>query len=157
MDCRSKSSHERLDALVWGITGRKLTRSISQIGQEYFLTIQRPHQPDRVSKIYTLTNPDNGNLLYLTWETFGKGIENLANETETCPQGPHEPQLSYPRRRISTDERSMLGVTGLNANHVCDGIRTLLKSRKEMSSGVFVVRFAASTRERDYIFRFSVL
>jgi|SRR5712664_3797839 len=84
VDCRSKSSHERLDALVWGITGRKLTRSISQIGQEYFLTIQRPHQPDRVSKIYTLTNPDNGNLLYLTWETFGKGIENLATQIRNC-------------------------------------------------------------------------
>src|SRR6266446_1377729 len=89
--------------------------------------------------------------------SFALVIVKAAYGTETCPQGPHEPQLSYPRRRISTDERSMLGVTGLNANHVCDGIRTLLKSRKEMSSGVFVVRFAASTRERDYIFRFSVL
>src|SRR6266446_7184919 len=58
--------------------------------------------------------------------SFALVIVKAAYGTETCPQGPHEPQLSYPRRRISTDERSMLGVTGLNANHVCDGIRTLL-------------------------------
>lgn len=81
VDCRSRqTSQVSLDRLIWGITGRKPLRSISQISGEFFLKLEKPGKVERYIKIYTLQNPNIDKLLDLTWETFGIGIENLQGQ-----------------------------------------------------------------------------
>lgn len=81
VDCRAMQiSYKSLDSLLWGITGRKPVRSVSQVGDEFLLSIDRPGWRKRTIKVLTLPNPDPDQLLYLTWETFGKGIETLHNQ-----------------------------------------------------------------------------
>lgn len=81
VDCRStQTSQISLDRLIWGITGRKPLRSISQISGDFLLKLQKPDKIDRYIKIYTLPNPNKNNLLNLTWETYGIGIENLRSQ-----------------------------------------------------------------------------
>lgn len=81
VDCRgTQTSQESLDKLIWGITGRRPLRSISQVGDEFILNLQRPDKSERYLPIYTLPNPSSDRLLVLTWETFGIGIENLRDQ-----------------------------------------------------------------------------
>ncbi len=80
IDCRTIQCKMCLDKLILWVTGREIKRSISQIGTEFKLGLQKPFQKERDIKIYTLPNQDSSELLNLTWETFGKGIEKLRDQ-----------------------------------------------------------------------------
>ena len=84
VDCRDPHiSQQSLDKLVWGITGRKPQRSISQFGDDFFLTLQRSTSVEKSIRVYTLPNPDMDRLLHLTWDSFGAGIENLRDQIDS--------------------------------------------------------------------------
>ncbi len=81
VDCRAQQmSQEGLDRLIWGISGRRRTTSLSQIGEEFFLTLQDLYGREKILRLNTLPNPNNESLLDLTWETFGRGIEILKDQ-----------------------------------------------------------------------------
>lgn len=67
----------RMEKLVLGITGRKLTHAISQVGDRFQLTM--PGNRQTIS-VHALPNPDSSKRLHLTWETFGQGIEYLREQ-----------------------------------------------------------------------------
>ncbi len=67
----------RMEKLFLGITGRKLTYSISQVGEPFQLDI--PGIGQQIS-VHTLRNPNPSRRLYLSWETFGQGVEYLRDQ-----------------------------------------------------------------------------
>ena len=67
----------RMEKLVLGMTGRKLTHGISQVGDTFRLGIPGKGQPIFVR---TLPNPNPSERLHLSWETFGQGIEFLRDQ-----------------------------------------------------------------------------
>jgi hypothetical protein len=84
IDCRkSWDCFNVYDKLILNTLKRDLIKSISQTGEKFHFKITRPgNQQERIISIYPLHNPFKGKLLYLTWETFGKGIENLKYQIE---------------------------------------------------------------------------
>ena len=81
VDCRDKRiSQESLDELIWGITGRRTTRSVSQIGEAFRLNLKEPAPRTKTITVHSLPNPDPDKLLDLTWETFGAGIDILKTQ-----------------------------------------------------------------------------
>jgi len=78
VDCSSTQISQRsIDRLIWGITEKSPTRSISQMGDEFYL--KTPDEKRKI-KLLTLPNSEDDRLVYLTWETFGKGIEILLDQ-----------------------------------------------------------------------------
>lgn len=71
----------RIENLILGITGQKLTYSLSQIGEEFELPVPYGHQSIRV---HTLPNPGSSSKVSLTGETFLQGIEYLHNQIDLC-------------------------------------------------------------------------
>ena len=81
VDCRNPNTYqEAVNRLVWGITGRQLNISISQIGESFPLHINNEPWSHRELLVRTLPNPDRGRLFNLSWQTFGHGIEFLVSQ-----------------------------------------------------------------------------
>jgi hypothetical protein len=67
----------RMEKLVLGITGRKLTYAISQVGDTFRLGVPGN---DQSIFVHTLPNPNPNMRLHLNWETLGQGIEYLRDQ-----------------------------------------------------------------------------
>lgn len=78
IDYRDRQTYlQRMEKLVMGITGRKLTHAISQVGDAFQLGVPGRGQP---ISVHTLPNPNPTERLRLGWETFGQGIEYLQDQ-----------------------------------------------------------------------------
>jgi hypothetical protein len=73
-------SQHIVEQVIWGISGRKPVSHMTQIGQEFALTLPRPDQSQRTLRVYTLPNSEPNNLLWLSWHTFGACVERLAEQ-----------------------------------------------------------------------------
>lgn len=81
LDCRkTQTAQIDMDKLIKAITKRKPKRVIPQIGGEFIFNIKKSGKTERLIRVYTLPNPNKTELLNLTWETFGLGIENLRKQ-----------------------------------------------------------------------------
>lgn len=81
VDCRAQQvSQESLDRLIWGITGQQPIHAISQIGADFPLVLGRRNGVEKTIRPYTFPNPRRDRLLDLSWDTFGKGIDNLVKQ-----------------------------------------------------------------------------
>jgi len=86
VDCRERISQRCIEQLVRGIIGKDIIRSVSQIGEEFSLHLRKPVRHRKIIKVGTLPNPNPDRLLYLTWETFGRGIEILKTQIQNWGQ-----------------------------------------------------------------------
>ncbi|MBN1811398.1 MAG: toll/interleukin-1 receptor domain-containing protein [Anaerolineae bacterium] len=78
VDYRDRQTYlRRMEKLVLGVTGRKLTHAISQVGDTFRLEVPGKGQSIFV---HTLPNPNPYERLHLSWETFGQGIEYLRDQ-----------------------------------------------------------------------------
>ncbi len=57
-----------------------IPRSLSQIGEEFMLSVPTAEFGNSDVSVFTLPNPRAGQLLDLNWQTFGFGIERLARQ-----------------------------------------------------------------------------
>ncbi len=81
LDCRkTQTAPIDMDRLIRAITKREPKHTISQIGGEFIFDIKKSGKTERFIKVSTLPNPNKTELLNLTWETFGLGIENLRKQ-----------------------------------------------------------------------------
>jgi hypothetical protein len=56
---------------------------VSQVGEEFMLSVPTVEFGNSEVGVFTLPNPQPGQLLDLTWQTFGFGIERLARQIKS--------------------------------------------------------------------------
>lgn len=70
--------------LIKWVRRRRKRYITSQIDDEFLLTLKRPDRGRKSIKIYVLPNPERDRQIDLTWDTFGRGIENLKGQIRGC-------------------------------------------------------------------------
>jgi transcriptional regulator with XRE-family HTH domain len=61
-------------------SGRPLSESTSQIGDEFILSVPTVEYGNSEIGVFSLPNPQSGQLLDLEWRTFGFGVERLSRQ-----------------------------------------------------------------------------
>jgi hypothetical protein len=81
VNCRELPlSKHIVERVAVALTGRKLVAHMTQVGQEFPLTLIRPDNSRRIISVFTLPNAQPDSLLWLTWDTFGACTERLAQQ-----------------------------------------------------------------------------
>ena len=66
--------------IVWGISGRKLESAVVDFDEEFYLTIKRKNNHDKLIKVFTVNNIYKNKLRHISWQGFGWGIDNLVEQ-----------------------------------------------------------------------------
>ena len=76
-----KHNQVRQEELVHGLdSGGPLSERFSQIGSEFSLSVPTIEYGNSEIRVFSLPNPQAGQLLDLKWNTFGFGVERLARQ-----------------------------------------------------------------------------
>jgi len=81
VDCRDNFLDiSALRKIIWGATGRKLNTSICDFSDQFYLSVERKNNHDKVIRVFSSENVYKNRLLHISWNSFGKGINNLVEQ-----------------------------------------------------------------------------